>query len=78
MARGWESKSVEAQQEERLRQEEPAETLSAEARAVLARRRVLELSLKRARADLRASGQPAHRLMLEQAVKALEDQLAAL
>jgi hypothetical protein len=74
MARGWESKSVEAQQADRDRHE-PAVADSADP-AKTARRRTLELSLTRARADLVRASHPAHRQMLEQAIRTLEEQLA--
>ncbi|MEZ5318508.1 MAG: hypothetical protein R2752_13995 [Vicinamibacterales bacterium] len=78
MARGWESKSVEAQQAEResrgTRADGPA---SPEARARLARRRTVELALARARADLEVATRPGHRDMLVRAIETLEQQLAA-
>ena len=76
MARGWESKSVEAQQEERERPASATGPVSAEERARLARRHTLELALRRARSDLASATRSSHRLMLEQAIKALEDQLS--
>jgi len=45
---------------------------------VLARRKTLELARARARADLEAAQAPAHRQMLEQAIRALDDQLSRL
>jgi hypothetical protein len=78
MARGWESKSVEAQQEERQRAQPVAAPLSPEERALAARRRTLELSLARAESDLALAAQPAHRRMLEQAIAALRGQLDAI
>lgn len=76
MARGWESKAVEAQQEERERAAPATGPRTAAERARLAERRTLELSLRRAEADLRAATAPAHREMLERAIRALRDQLA--
>ena len=76
MARGFESKDVEFQQAEAERTKRLGPTRSPEERAADARRRTLELSLARARADLINARSPAHREMLEQAIKALEDQLA--
>jgi hypothetical protein len=76
MARGWESKAVEAQQDERQRQDTATGPTSPAERARLAERRTLELSLARAEADLAAATVPAHRAMLEQAIAALRDQLA--
>jgi len=78
MARGWESKAVEAQQEERERQDRPTGPSTAAERAKLAERRVLELSLARAELDLAAATAPAHRQMLQQAIAALREQLDRL
>lgn len=76
MARGWESKSVEAQQEAR-------DTPGAEARPALSpaeaaqaqRRQALELALARAQADLAVATRPAHQRMLEAAIRSLRQQL---
>jgi hypothetical protein len=75
MARGWESKSVEAQQEDRERHEtvRPALTPAQAARQV--ERRTLELALARARADLVRATVPAHRRMLEDAIRALNEKM---
>ena len=80
MARGWESKSVESQQDERERQasESVRPTLSADQTSRLERRRVLELALARARADEAKAKAPAYRKMLADAVAALTAQLEAL
>lgn len=75
MARGWESKSVEAQQESReaARQTSPALT-PADAEAARRRERIT-LELARAEADLARATSPAHRRMLTAAVAALRRQL---
>jgi hypothetical protein len=77
MARGWESKSVEAQQDERERSaregRQPAPTPVEAERA--ARRRTLELALARAQADLANARSPAHRVMLERTITAVTDEL---
>ncbi len=79
MARGFESKSVEAQQEEAARGRKPARPAqSPEERARVERRRLLELSRKRAESDLSLAVAPAHRRMLEQALAALDAELAKL
>ena len=77
MARGWESKSVEAQQADKDRREAPSGPATPEARARAARRRTFELALSRARADLQAATAPGYRAMLERAIKTLEEQLAS-
>jgi hypothetical protein len=79
MARGWESKAVESQQElaaERHRQVgPPVDRQSAERKA---ERAMLALSLARAEADLKVASAPAHRAMLERAIADLNDRLATL
>jgi hypothetical protein len=75
MARGWESKSVEAQQEARERREVRPTALSPDEAARESRRRTLSLARSRALADLQKASNPAHRAMLEAALKALDDQL---
>jgi hypothetical protein len=79
MARGFESKSVESQQEEFLKRRSAPESAepAVDPRRVNARRNV-ELALKRAEADLAASTSPAHRRMLEQAIAALSKQLETM
>ncbi len=73
MARGWESKSVEAQQADRDRHEPSAAVPVDPAR--VAHRRTLELARARAQADLAKATHPAHREMLETAIRALDEQL---
>ena len=75
MARGFESKDVEFQQAEAERTKSLGPPLSPEERDARARIRTIELSLARARADLERARSPAHRQMLEQAIKALEEQI---
>ena len=55
MARGFESKDVEFQQAEAQRGTSRARPLTADEREALDRRRTLELTLVRARADLNAA-----------------------
>ncbi|MFI5177840.1 MAG: hypothetical protein ACHQO8_04730 [Vicinamibacterales bacterium] len=74
MARGWESKSVEAQQADRERHEPAAAPPIDPARE--AARRTLELARARAQSDLRAATHPTHRAMLEAAIRALDEQLS--
>jgi hypothetical protein len=77
MARGWESKSVEAQQADKERRETPSGPDTPEARARAAHRRTLELALFRAKADLETAAAPGYRAMLERAIATLEEQLGA-
>jgi hypothetical protein len=69
MARGWESKAVEAQQEDAARGKSsvPPED---------PRRRTLELARARAAQDLAVATVPAYRAMLEKLIAALDEQLA--
>ena len=78
MARGWESKAVEAQQDaaEQTRQKPPA--LSAGEIARRSAQDTLMLARTRAIADLQRACVPAHRAMLEQAIADLDRQLAEL
>ena len=78
MARGWESKSIEAQQEEASRSAPARPAPSAAELALEQRRRALELTRARALADLGRASAPAHRQMLEQAIASLEEQLKEL
>ncbi len=73
MARGWESKSVEAQQEDRARQDQTVKHLTPEEAASEARRQTVALARARAVADLAAARSPAHRAMLEAALRALDE-----
>ena len=76
MARGFESKDVEFQQAEAERQNTFRRPLTSEEREAQDKRRTVELSLARARADLAAARTPAHKRMLSVAIAALEQQLA--
>ncbi len=78
MARGWESKSIEAQQEEAARGRTRPRPMTDDERAAGERRRSLELAKARATDDLTRATAPAHRRMLEQALEAIEAQLQDL
>jgi hypothetical protein len=78
MARGWESKAIEAQQDEalsRTRVGPPVAREDAERRAQLA---TLVLARARAEADLRAATADAHRNMLTRAIADLDQRIASL
>ena len=77
MARGWESKSVESQQDDRAAAAaaKAKAPVTAEQAARLAKRKTLELALTRAKADLESATHPSHRKMLEAAIAALTSQL---
>lgn len=78
MARGFESKQVESQQEEAARPKVSSQALSPEEAERVDRRRTLELSRARLMADLQRASVPAHRRMLEQALAAIDAQLLEL
>lgn len=74
MARGWESKSVESQQEESLRESEQSDfqELSPEERERRERLATLELSRARTLDQLERATGAAHRAMLKRTLLALE------
>ena len=78
MARGFESKMVEFNQEEAARGRSKTAPLTPDEQARLSRRSSLELARKRAATDLAAATRPAHKTMLDQAIAALDEQLKAL
>jgi len=78
MARGWESKSVEAQQADHEREGPVSAPVSPAEAARLARCCTLEMARARAMQDLALARVPAHRTMLEAAISAIDAQLAAL
>ena len=78
MARGWESKSVEAQQEASRTPGEKRAALSREEAARKSERATLMLARTRLLADLQAACAPAHRGMLEQAVTDIDGRIKLL
>jgi hypothetical protein len=78
MARGWESKAVESQQEDAARRKEVRPALTAQERERILRRRTLELSRARLAGDLDRASAAAHRKMLERALADLDVELASL
>ena len=78
MARGWESKAVESQQEEAATKGvKPAPFDPAEAQR-RSRRETLMLARTRALSDLQRACAPAHRAMLEEAISDLDSQIREL
>jgi hypothetical protein len=77
MARGWESKAVESQQEEAATRQRsggpPVSPADAQRRA---ERATLMLARTKALTDLQHACAPAHRAMLEQAIADLDRRLA--
>jgi hypothetical protein len=78
MARGWESKSIEAQQDAAAAARPAGPPITPEDAARRAKRATLLLARTRALADLQTACAAAHRAMLEQAIADLDTQLAAL
>jgi hypothetical protein len=78
MARGWESKAVESQQEEARRPGVSTRPLTPEERDRLAERKSLELALAGTQAELQAACRPAHRDMLRLRLDAIQARLAAI
>ena len=78
MARGWESKSVESQQESATQKTPPQKSMTAEESARKAERATLSLARTRALADLQRACAAPHRAMLEQAIADLDRRIAAL
>jgi hypothetical protein len=79
MARGWESKSVEQQQEERSAQQNNVHSpVSPEQQQRNRKRDGLLLSRQRLTQQLQTACNPRHRQMLEQSIAELSRQLATL
>lgn len=78
MARGWESKAVESQQEDAGRAGPTRAALTPAERDRLAQRDSLELALANTQAELRAACRAAHRDMLQLRLAAIRVQLLAL
>ncbi len=81
MARGWESKAVEAQVEEKGLRETDAEDLrglTPEERERRARLDSLKLSRARTLEQLERAASPAHRQMLKRTLLALEKEIGGL
>ena len=78
VARGWESKSVEAQQDAASEGRTMRPPVTPEEAARLTARGTLMLARTRALADLQQACAPAHRAMLEGAIADLDKQLDAL
>jgi hypothetical protein len=78
MARGWESKAVEAQQEAAAAVTGHPAPVSAEEAARRSERMTLQLARTRALSDLQHACAPAHRAMLQQAIADLDRRIEAL
>lgn len=79
MARGWESKSVEQQQDEAASARlQPKRRLGAEELATLRRKQGLLLSRQRVLQQLQSASEARYRQMLETALADLDSQLSQL
>ncbi|MGH9217915.1 MAG: hypothetical protein ACRD1W_01360 [Vicinamibacterales bacterium] len=78
MARGFESKAVESQQEEAQRRKTLKPELSTEEQQRAARQAGLELALARTQAEMNAACRPAHREMLKLRLEAIRAQIEGL
>jgi hypothetical protein len=78
MARGWESKSVESQQDAAAQRGPKTSALSPDETRRQSQRATLLLARARAMADLNTASAPAHRTMLQGAIADLDRRLAAL
>ncbi len=78
MARGWESKSVEQQQEERSEASKPArEPISPDQQQRNRKREGILLSRGRLIQELQAASNPRRRHMLERSIAELDSQLSS-
>jgi hypothetical protein len=78
VARGWESKSVELQQDDARSAGEPKHRLTPEQREMESRKEGLKLSRSRILEQLRSAENPRYRKILEQALAELDEQIARL
>jgi hypothetical protein len=78
MARGWESKSVEAQQDAAAAAQKKGPALSVQEAARQTERATLMLARSRAMADLQQACAAPHRAMLEQAIADLDQRIRQL
>jgi hypothetical protein len=78
VARGWESKAIESQQESAADARRARPAVKAEDATRHNAHATLMLARTRALADLQSACAPAHRAMLEQAIAELDQRIAAL
>ena len=78
MARGWESKAVEAQQDMAAQDRQHSAPLSDDEKRKRTERATLMLARTRALSDLQHACAAAHRAMLEEAIADLDRRLKAL
>ena len=78
MARGWESKSIESQQDDASRKAEAGQPFTSVQQERAGRRTGLELALAQTQAELGAACRPAHREMLQLRMEAIRSRLKDL
>jgi hypothetical protein len=78
VARGWESKSVEQQQDDARSAREPKRQLTPEEKEAAARRQSLQLSRSRVLQQMQSTENPHYRKTLEQALATLDEQINRL
>lgn len=78
MARGWESKAIESQQDDAGRKPSPGPALTAEQRERATEKTGLELALARTQAEMTGACRPAHREMLKLRLEAIRARLVDL
>jgi hypothetical protein len=78
VARGWESKSVELQQDDARSEVEPKPLLTPEQREIESRKEGLKLSRSRTLGQLHAAESPRYRKILEQTLAELDEQIGRL
>jgi hypothetical protein len=79
VARGWESKSVELQQDDASSSNgEPENHLTPEQRAIASRKEGLRLSRSRILEQLHSAGNPRYQEILEKALAVLDEQITRL
>lgn len=78
MARGFESKSVESQQEEAQRAKSTRQPMTPEEQARATRKTGLELALAQRQAEMTAACRPAHREMLKLRLQAIREEIEGL
>jgi hypothetical protein len=78
VARGFESKSVESQQEEAQRAKSMRPALTAEEKERQSRQASLEMALAQTQAEMSAACKPAHREMLKLKLAAIKAQIEGL
>lgn len=78
VARGWESKSVELQQDDARSTAEPQRSLTSEQRKIESQKEGLKLSRSRILAQLQSAANPRYRKILEQELAVVNEQISQL